>query len=200
MIDALYDAIQLMDVENDEVVQLKQTIDFSKKLILFTGHRRENFGAGFEQIFEALMELTENRDDVQIVYPVHPNPNVKLLAEKYFADSEKIKLIPPLSYGSFTWLMQQSYLIMTDSGGIQEEAPSLGKPVLVLREVTERPEAVEAGTVSIVGTDKEKIKALTLRLLDDTNFYQEFSRKINPYGDGKASERITSFFQAMIGN
>ena len=200
VIDALYDAIQLMDVENDEVVQLKQTIDFSKKLILFTGHRRENFGAGFEQIFEALMEITENRDDVQIVYPVHPNPNVKLLAEKYFADSEKIKLIAPLSYGPFTWLMQQSYLIMTDSGGIQEEAPSLGKPVLVLREVTERPEAVEAGTVSIVGTDKEKIKALTLRLLDDTNFYQEFSRKINPYGDGKASERITSFFQAMIGN
>ena len=199
VIDALYDAIQLMDVENDEIVKLKQTIDFSKKLILFTGHRRENFGAGFEQIFEALMEITENRDDVQIVYPVHPNPNVKLLAEKYFADSEKIKLIPPLSYGSFTWLMQQSYLIMTDSGGIQEEAPSLGKPVLVLREVTERPEAVEAGTVLIVGTDKEKIKSYTLQLLDDTNFYQEFSRKINPYGDGKASERITSFFQAMIG-
>jgi len=197
VIDALYDAIQLMDVENDEVVQLKQTIDFSKKLILFTGHRRENFGAGFEQIFAALKELTENRDDVQIVYPVHPNPNVKLLAEKYFAHSEKIKLIAPLSYGPFTWLMQQSYLIMTDSGGIQEEAPSLGKPVLVLREVTERPEAVEAGTVLIVGTDKEKIKSYTLQLLDDTNFYQEFSRKINPYGDGKASERIIIYFKEL---
>jgi UDP-N-acetylglucosamine 2-epimerase (non-hydrolysing) len=197
VIDALYDAIRLINEGDDEIVKLKQTIDFSKKLILFTGHRRENFGAGFEQIFEALKELTENRDDVQIVYPVHPNPNVKLLAEKYFADSEKIKLIAPLSYGPFTWLMQQSYLIMTDSGGIQEEAPSLGKPVLVLREVTERPEAVEAGTVSIVGTDKEKIKALTLRLLDDTNFYQEFSRKINPYGDGKASERIADYFVSL---
>ena len=198
VIDALYDAIRLINEENDEIVRLKQTIDFSKKIILFTGHRRENFGAGFEQIFEALKELTENRDDVQIVYPVHPNPNVKLLAEKYFANSEKIKLIAPLSYGPFTWLMQQSHMIMTDSGGIQEEAPSLGKPVLVLREVTERPEAVEAGTVLIVGTDKEKIKVLTLRLLDDTNFYLGFSRKINPYGDGRASERIIIYLKELM--
>ena len=198
VIDALYDAIRLINEGDDEIVRLKQTIDFSKKIILFTGHRRENFGAGFEQIFEALKELTENRDDVQIVYPVHPNPNVKLLAEKYFANSEKIKLIAPLSYGPFTWLMQQSHMIMTDSGGIQEEAPSLGKPVLVLREVTERPEAVEAGTVLIVGTDKEKIKALTLRLLDDTNFYLGFSRKINPYGDGRASERIIIYLKELM--
>jgi len=198
VIDALQDAIQLINEADDDIIQLKQTINFTKKIILFTGHRRENFGAGFEQIFEALKELTENRDDVQIVYPVHPNPNVKLLAEKYFAHSEKIKLIAPLSYGPFTWLMQQSYMIMTDSGGIQEEAPSLGKPVLVMREVTERPEAVEAGTVVIVGTEKEKIKAFTLRLLDDTDFYQGFSRKINPYGDGRASERIIDFFQLMV--
>lgn len=193
VIDALYEALELIDEHDNTITALKAQIDFSKKIILFTGHRRENFGQGFEQIFAALKEITEQRTDIQIVYPVHPNPNVKLLAEKYFAGSTAIQLIAPLSYGPFTWLMQQSYMIMTDSGGIQEEAPSLGKPVLVLREVTERPEAVKAGTVLLVGTDKEKIKSFTLQLLDDTDFYQEFSKKINPYGDGKASERIVDY-------
>lgn len=194
VIDALQDALRLINEQDDSITVLKQKIDFSKKIILFTGHRRENFGQGFEQIFEALSEITSNRNDLLVVYPVHPNPNVKTLAEKYFSDSSSIRLIDPLDYGTFTWLMQQSYLIMTDSGGIQEEAPSLGKPVLVLREVTERPEAVEAGTVLIVGTDKKKIVTQTLRLIDDYNYYQQFATIINPYGDGKASERIVDYF------
>jgi len=193
VIDALYDALQIIDEQDNSIVELKKQIDFSKKIILFTGHRRENFGDGFEQIFEALQEITANRNDLIVVYPVHPNPNVKLLAEKYFRDSSSILLINPLSYGPFTWLMQQSYLIMTDSGGIQEEAPSLGKPVLVLREVTERPEAVEAGTVLIVGTDKKKIITQTLRLVDDRIYYQQFATINNPYGDGKACERIVEY-------
>jgi UDP-N-acetylglucosamine 2-epimerase (non-hydrolysing) len=190
VIDALQDALRLINEQDDTITVLKEKIDFSKKIILFTGHRRENFGQGFEQIFEALSEITSNRNDLLVVYPVHPNPNVKTLAEKYFSDSSSIRLIDPLDYGTFTWLMQQSYFIMTDSGGIQEEAPSLGKPVLVLREVTERPEAVEAGTVLIVGTDKKKIVTQTLRLIDDYNYYQQFATIINPYGDGKASEKI----------
>jgi len=194
VIDALQDALRLINEQDDTITVLKEKIDFSKKIILFTGHRRENFGQGFEQIFEALSEITSKRNDLLVVYPVHPNPNVKTLAEKYFSDSSSIRLIDPLDYGTFTWLMQQSYLIMTDSGGIQEEAPSLGKPVLVLREVTERPEAVEAGTVLIVGTDKKKIVTQTLRLIDDYNYYQQFATIINPYGDGKASERIVDYF------
>jgi UDP-N-acetylglucosamine 2-epimerase (non-hydrolysing) len=198
VIDALMDAVSLINENTDEIKQLRQTIDFNKRIILFTGHRRENFGDGFEAIFAALKEITDGRDDVLIVYPVHPNPNVKELAEKYFTGDSKIKLINPLNYDSFTWLMQKAYIILTDSGGIQEEAPSLGKPVLVLREVTERPEAVEAGTVIIVGSDKEKIKENTLRLLDDPAFYHQMAAVSNPYGDGKASERIIQYFESLL--
>jgi len=163
VIDALQDALRLINEQDDTITVLKEKIDFSKKIILFTGHRRENFGQGFEQIFEALSEITSKRNDLLVVYPVHPNPNVKTLAEKYFSDSSSIRLIE-------------------------------GKPVLVLREVTERPEAVEAGTVLIVGTDKKKIVTQTLRLIDDYNYYQQFATIINPYGDGKASERIVDYF------
>ena len=194
VIDALLDAIELVNENDAEIQYLKQQIDFTKKIILFTGHRRENFGKGFDDVFSAVKEITESRDDIMIIYPVHPNPNVKLSAEKYFESNNQVKLIRPLSYGPFVWLMQKCHLILTDSGGIQEEAPSLGKPVLVLRELTERPEAVAAGTVIVVGTNQEKIISCTNRLLDDQSFYKEMTSLVNPYGDGKASERIIEFF------
>ena len=171
-------------------------IDFSKKIILFTGHRRENFGNGFEEIFSALQVITKDRDDVVIVYPVHPNPKVKEVAEKYFHTSDKIHLVAPLNYGAFIWLMKQSYIILTDSGGIQEEAPSLGKPVLVLRDETERPEAVEQGVVKLVGPNYEKIISETQILLDDTLAYNKMAHGISPYGDGQAANRIVSVLRS----
>ena len=138
------------------------------------------------------------RDDIILVYPVHPNPNVKKMAELYFGKNKNVKLITPLSYSAFIWLMKKSYIILTDSGGIQEEAPSLGKPVLVLRDSTERPEAVEAGTVILVGTNKDLIKNNLLRLLDDKEFYKNMTSIKNPYGDGMASERIVNYFENQI--
>ena len=149
---------------------------------------------GSDAIFEGLNQLTVERNDITIVYPVHPNPNVKKCALKYFKNNSDIHLVEPLSYGAFIWLLKKSYLILTDSGGIQEEAPSLGKPVLVLREVTERPEAVEAGTVILVGTDKDMMKQITHELLDNTDLYNKMSAINNPYGDGKATERIVEYF------
>lgn len=194
VIDALLEAVELINVNNVEIVALNKNIDFSKKVILFTGHRRENFGNGFEKIFSALTKLTKNRDDVVVVYPVHPNPNVKLLAEKHFINNQNIYLINPLGYDSFIWLLKKSFLVITDSGGIQEEAPSLGKPVLVLRDETERPEAVAAGTVILVGSDEDKILHEANLLLNDDVHYKKMSELNNPYGDGKASERIVNFF------
>jgi len=199
VIDALYDAIELIDESDPEILDLKNKIDFdNKKIILFTGHRRENFGNGFESIFSGLSKLLNKRNDIIIIYPVHPNPNVKLVAEKYFKNNPNIFLIKPLSYGPFIWLLKKSYLILTDSGGIQEEAPSLGKPVLVLREFTERPEAVNAGTVILIGTDELKLIETTTKLIEDKAFYTKMSELINPYGDGKASERIINYFLETI--
>jgi UDP-N-acetylglucosamine 2-epimerase (non-hydrolysing) len=198
VIDALHDALEIIDENDTEILFLKNNIDFEKKkIILFTGHRRENFGGGFESIFSSLSKLMKERNDITIVYPVHPNPNVKLMAEKYFNNNENIKLISPLSYGPFIWLLKKSHIILTDSGGIQEEAPSLGKPVLVLREATERPEAVEAGTVILVGTNKEKIFNWVNSLLNNPELYEKMSGLINPYGDGKASDRIINYFNDL---
>lgn len=162
------------------------------RLLLVTGHRRENFGEGFENICLALAELAEAYPETEIIYPVHLNPNVqepvrRILGGKAYPN---IHLIEPVDYLPFVWLMDRSHLIITDSGGVQEEAPSLGKPVLVMRETTERPEAVEAGTVRLVGTDRERIVAEARRLMDDARAYEEMSRAHNPYGDGKAAERI----------
>lgn len=168
---------------------LKYNYDY----ILFTGHRRENFGGGFVKIFDALNEICLQNPTINIIYPVHPNPNVKNLADKSFSDKSKIHLIPPQGYGEFIGLMSHAKIIITDSGGIQEEAPSLGRPVLVTRDTTERPEAVESGTVILVGSDKNKIVSTVNKLLNDEIFYSEMSNKINPYGDGKASERILEF-------
>ncbi|WP_038888896.1 non-hydrolyzing UDP-N-acetylglucosamine 2-epimerase [Cronobacter dublinensis] len=165
-------------------------LDGDKKMILVTGHRRESFGEGFEQICRALADIAAQNRDVQIVYPVHLNPNVTEPVNRILGHVENVVLIEPQEYLPFVWLMNHAWLILTDSGGIQEEAPSLGKPVLVMRETTERPEAVEAGTVRLVGTDTRRIVDEVTRLLHDDAAYQAMSHAHNPYGDGQACERI----------
>jgi UDP-N-acetylglucosamine 2-epimerase (non-hydrolysing) len=161
-----------------------------RRPILVTGHRRESFGEGFEQICLALKDLVLKHKDICIVYPVHLNPNVKEPVYRILGNSERILLVEPLPYAPFVWLMDNSYMILTDSGGIQEEAPSLGKPVLVMREVTERPEGIQAGCVALVGVDRTKIVEGVSRLLLDNDLYKKMSHAKNPYGDGKAAERI----------
>jgi UDP-N-acetylglucosamine 2-epimerase (non-hydrolysing) len=162
----------------------------SRRLILVTAHRRESFGEGFENICQALKEIALRNPDVHIVYPVHLNPNVREPVYRIVGGVDRIHLIEPLEYKPFVYLMNQSFLILTDSGGIQEEAPSLGKPVLVMREVTERPEAVEAGTARLVGPKKENIIQGAQKLLDDPEEYRRMANRKNPYGDGKAAEKI----------
>jgi len=166
-------------------------LDASKRLILVTGHRRENFGEGFEHICQALKEIAA-RGDTQVIYPVHLNPNVQEPVNRILGDQSSVHLIDPQEYLPFVYLMSRSYLIVTDSGGIQEEAPSLGKPVLVMRNTTERPEAVDAGTVRLVGTDSRQIAFHVKQLLDDPSIYEKMTRAHNPYGDGNAAERITT--------
>ena len=170
-------------------------LDPRKKLLLVTGHRRENFGEGFENICRALAEIAALRADVEILYPVHLNPNVQEPVRRILGTGRdgNVHLVEPVEYLPFVYLMNRSRLIMTDSGGVQEEAPSLGKPVLVMREATERPEAVQAGTARLVGTDRGKIVAETLRLLDEPAAYRAMSATHNPYGDGKAAGRIAEF-------
>lgn len=198
VIDALFDSSdRVKELDNAEIGQLKQLVDPVKKLILVTGHRRENHGQGFINICEALKTIALNQPDVQIIYPVHLNPNVKKPVYDILSGISNIHLIDPLAYPAFVWLMNKSYLIITDSGGVQEEAPSLGKPVLVMRDTTERPEAVEAGTVILVGTDKDKIVREAESLLTDTDRYEGMSALHNPYGDGKACARIVDFIAAL---
>lgn len=196
VIDALLFSVNKVnnpDFNDSEVDELKAILDVSKKLILVTGHRRENHGQGFVNICKALKEIAQEHTEAQIIYPVHLNPNVQKPVYELLSDVENIKLISPLSYPAFVWLMEKSHIIITDSGGVQEEAPSLGKPVLVMRDTTERPEAVEAGTVLLVGTNTNKIIEETNRLLKDTSAYEAMSRLHNPYGDGKSCERIVKF-------
>ena len=194
VIDALLDVTSRLG--NDKALQTSLAeqfpfLDPDRRLILVTGHRRENFGQGFEDICQALAELG-GRDDIQIVYPVHLNPNVQEPVNRILMDKANIHLIEPLDYLPFVYLMDLSFLVITDSGGIQEEAPSLGKPVLVMRDETERPEAVKAGTVKLVGTDSQLIVGECTRLLDEPDAYAIMSRAHNPYGDGKASGRIVN--------
>ncbi len=177
---------------NADLSQRYPFLSQGKKMILVTGHRRESFGQGFEQICHALAEIAANNPDVQIVYPVHLNPNVSEPVNRILGHIDNIMLIEPQEYLPFVWLMNHAWLILTDSGGIQEEAPSLGKPVLVMRETTERPEAIDAGTVRLVGTDSQRIVDEVTRLLRDEEEYQRMSRAHNPYGDGRACERILS--------
>jgi UDP-N-acetylglucosamine 2-epimerase (non-hydrolysing) len=197
VIDALlYSKDKLLNYTTEEITQLENTIDFSKKILLVTGHRRENHGQGIQNICEALLELASTyKNDIQIIYPVHLNPNIQEPVNRFLGNCSNIKLIKPLSYPAFVWLMNQSYFILTDSGGVQEEAPSLGKPVLVLRDTTERPEAVSAGTVQLVGIDKNKIIASCTDLLENNKIYREMTQAHNPYGDGFASDRIIGFIQ-----
>lgn len=198
VIDALLESVERVEqIEDKEIEQLKTIVDTSKKLILVTGHRRENHGAGFIDICEALKEIALNNPNVQIIYPVHLNPNVQKPVYEILSGVDNIYLIAPLSYPAFVWLMKYSYLIITDSGGVQEEAPSLGKPVLVMRDTTERPEAVEAGTVILVGTNKKRIVQECQLLLSDTDRYAQMSALHNPYGDGKACERIIEFLKTI---
>ena len=200
VIDALLDVVAKLDEQQLQNVAFDTQfeIDPAKRLILVTGHRRESFGDGFDRMCSALSTLAK-REDVQIIYPVHLNPNVKGPVERSLSELERVKLIEPQDYLPFVHLMRRADIILTDSGGVQEEAPSLGKPVLVMRDTTERPEAIDAGTVKLVGTDEERIVKETAQLLDDPAAYEAMSEAHNPYGDGKASARIhkaiLSFFE-----
>jgi len=193
VIDALHFAVQKIRQDPPRIPELPETLfdnGSDQRLVLITGHRRENFGRGFEDICLAIGELARRFDDVLFVYPVHLNPNVREPVFRLLSGKPNVFLIEPLDYLPFVYLMDRSHLILTDSGGVQEEAPSLGKPVLVMRDTTERPEAVEAGTVRLVGTDRDRIIESVTELLTDTERYLAMSRAINPYGDGKACARI----------
>jgi UDP-N-acetylglucosamine 2-epimerase (non-hydrolysing) len=199
VIDALYEGMKKLENYNDEEIKsLQSIVQPDKKLILITGHRRENFGEGFINICNAIKEIAENNQNVQIIYPVHLNPNVQKPVFDILGNLKNVHLINPLRYPAFLWLMNQSFMIITDSGGIQEEAPSLGKPVLVMRNTTERPEAVDAGTVLLVGTDKNKIVNKTNELLKEGDLYKKMKKSHNPYGDGKASKRIFDFINNQL--
>lgn len=173
-----------------------------RRLVLITGHRRENFGEGFIDICNAIKELALKYPDVDFLYPMHLNPNVRQPIAKVFGKESipNVFFIEPVEYLPFVYLMKNAYLIITDSGGIQEEAPSLGKPVLVMREVTERPEALDAGTIRLVGTNRGKIVGEASHFIDDTGYYEANSRIANPYGDGKASERISAAIMSHFEN
>jgi UDP-N-acetylglucosamine 2-epimerase len=198
VIDALQDVVARIDADAELRERLDADLpllDPARRIVLVTGHRRENFGAGLEDICRALADIADARD-VQIVYPVHLNPNVQAPVRRLLGGDPRIHLVEPLDYLPFVRLMGRAHLILTDSGGIQEEAPALGKPVLVMRETTERPEAVEAGTVALVGTDPSRIVRETLRLLDDSDAHAAMARAHNPYGDGRAAARIAAAIRA----
>lgn len=205
--NTVIDALQLVVKKISESPELQKRIrsilqksgldiDISNtQYVLVTGHRRENFGEGFENICSALSQLAKNNPDTHFIYPVHLNPNVQAPVKRLLGGLNNVHLIEPLGYEPFVFLMQHAYLVLTDSGGVQEEAPGLGKPVLVMRDTTERPEAVEAGTVKLVGTNAELITNEVQRLLDDKDIYAQMSHAHNPYGDGQASQRILDFLK-----
>lgn len=198
IIDALFFTLEKIKHNKALEIKIVKSIESqykfkNKKIILVTGHRRENFGDAFINICEALKIVALRNPGIDIVYPVHLNPNVQKPVRNMLSDISNIYLIDPLQYEQFVYLMDKSYFIITDSGGIQEEAPSLGKPVLVMRDITERPEAVHAGTVKLVGTSKDFIVEEAQKLLDDLNVYNAMSKAHNPYGDGKACERIVDY-------
>ena len=198
VVDALLRARETVRKSTPQVPELHSVKLEGRKLILVTGHRRESFGKPFEELCLALREIVRMHRNAVIVYPVHLNPNVQRPVHEILGQEDRVHLIPPVEYLQFIYLMDQSHFIITDSGGIQEEAPSLGKPVLVTRNVTERPEAVAAGLARLVGTSREKIVAETSRLLSDKTAYEEMSKGINPYGDGLASGRIVQTLRASF--
>lgn len=199
VIDALLQVRQRIESDADLAATLAAQypfLDLARRLILVTGHRRENFGDGFERICEALAQVARQHPDLQIVYPVHLNPNVQEPVKRVLGAYENIHLIAPQDYLPFVYLMNRAHIILTDSGGIQEEAPSLGKPVLVMRDTTERPEAVEAGTVRLVGTDVECIVSSINELISNETAYNAMAYAHNPYGDGQACQRIAAVLKA----
>ena len=197
VIDSLFQSIEKVKKSpSKNVINISKKIK-DKDVVLVTGHRRENHGAGFNNIFKALKKIANNNQDLLIIYPVHLNPNVLNPVKNILGNIKNIMLINPLSYPDFIWLMSRSKIIITDSGGIQEEAPSLGKPVLVTRNITERPEAISSGTVLLVGTDCKLIFDKSQELLSNNELYKKMSRLINPYGDGKSSSRIVNFIKKI---
>ncbi|MDD9178991.1 MULTISPECIES: non-hydrolyzing UDP-N-acetylglucosamine 2-epimerase [Aliivibrio] len=203
VIDALFLIRKKLEQDQDLNATLAahfSELDPAKKLILVTGHRRESFGGGFERICEALVEIAQKHPDTQVLYPVHLNPNVREPVNRILKGVDNVHLIEPQDYLPFVYLMNQAHIILTDSGGIQEEAPSLGKPVLVMRDTTERPEAVEAGTVKLVGTNKQAIIDAVENLLTNQTDYEKMSRAHNPYGDGQACDRIIDSIKQHFSN
>ncbi|WP_432222974.1 non-hydrolyzing UDP-N-acetylglucosamine 2-epimerase [Flavobacterium sp. TMP13] len=200
VIDALGIGLKKIDEGylSDDLKLVKSLINPSCKIILVTGHRRESFGKGFENLCLAIKEIAQNKD-VQVIYPLHLNPNIQIPIMKILDGIDNVHLINPIDYPSFLFLMNKAYLIMTDSGGVQEEAPSLGKPILLLRSNTERPEALSTGNIRMVGMDKEKIVENVIELLKNRESYLKMSQINNPYGDGKASERITEILKMKLG-
>lgn len=199
VIDAMFLCLDIIkEKKEDEFYSYFKNIDFSKKIILVTSHRRENFGEKFINICLALKDIVNSFRDVEIVYPVHFNPNVKQIAYELLKDEPSIHLLEPLDYPKLVWLLSKAYIVLTDSGGIQEEAPSLGKPVVVLRDVTERIEGIEAGTAILAGTDRKRIVNITSKLLTCKEYYEKISKVINPYGDGKASIRIINILKKAL--
>jgi UDP-N-acetylglucosamine 2-epimerase (non-hydrolysing) len=204
VIDALFWVLGRIDADTQRrgaiTHFLNEQLSFDwqhQRFVIMTGHRRENFGDGFLQICHALKDLASHYPAVQFVYPVHLNPNVQQPVNAILAALPNVHLIAPLDYEPFVYLLKHSHIVLTDSGGIQEEAPSLGKPVLVMRDVTERPEAIEAGTVRLVGADHDRIVANVAELLDNEASYADMSRAHNPYGDGKACERIIAVLRRI---
>lgn len=202
VIDALFMGLKILESSSldEEIRNRLPLLDISKRIILVTAHRRESFGEPMKRIMKAIRVLSETHQNCQFVYPIHPNPNVKNVAQDILADCSNVLLIEPVSYPTLIWLMNQAYLVITDSGGIQEEAPSLGKPVIVLREVTERTEGVEAGNAILVGTNVEKITRTAEELLSNTNAYREVSSIANPYGDGCSSRRVVELLCQELDN
>lgn len=197
VIDALKKTVK--DVFDFHNPKLEAAIRSSHKLILMTTHRRENLGAPMRHVYQALKEVLRDYPEAEAIFPMHKNPKVREVAEQVLGKMDRVHLIEPMDYEPFANLMARVDIVLTDSGGIQEEAPALGKPVLVLRNTTERPEAVTAGTVKLIGTGKEDVYAATMRLLSDETYYRSMAESVNPYGDGKASERIVSYLLEAYG-
>ncbi len=196
VIDALLWAVDILDARGgNPLAQQLPNVDWDQRIILVTGHRRESFGDGFTQICQAIAKLADENPDVEFIYPVHLNPNVQAPVNEYLSGRDNIHLLPPLNYPDLIWLMKRAYFVLTDSGGIQEEAPSLGKPVLVMRNVTERMEGVLAGTARLVGTNATAIYEAAQVLLHNPEEYEEMARAVNPYGDGTTSRQIANILQ-----
>lgn len=195
VIDALFTVVERARVLDMKFCKQFGMVDFNKRLLLITGHRRENFGQGFENVCNAIKIISKANPDLEIVYPVHLNPHVQEPVKKILSELSNVHLIPPQDYLTFLWLLDRSFIVLTDSGGVQEEAPSLGKPVLVTRDTTERGEAIDAGVARLVGTNQDLIVHWVQRLLDENSLYQKMSKAQNPYGDGKSAERIADVLE-----